>query len=173
MAELFLKNESCEFFHAVSSKAKERTLSDAILAINDHAIGSEALGYTIYDTSARYRDFGIDRDFFAKNYIAILFALKHAGTFRSYTTLIKSALGERTKVSFTIPQPGVLNVEIKQEVFGVGLVNQDDEGVVITQDANSLGLSASTATDPRTFSQTRLILNILVPAGIYTTFTFT
>ncbi len=182
MYELMRVNDPSKMFAEVYRKAKQKSLGLHIQQAYENIIGSEGLGEAIYDSDTSYADFGIERQFFVKNYAAIFEAVSIAGTFESYIILIKSALGADTSVTFESKAAGTLNIKIKQQSAGMGINLQPESGlgydavgaIVNKVDSSSgkpvnvtFGLSAQVPTNDRTILQVRsLILNILTPADI-------
>lgn len=131
------------------------------------------LGGMIYDSGRAPLSNAIDREIFIQSFAEIFDAFVQVGTAEAYLTVFRKVFGEDVDVTFAVPGPGQLNIDI----IAVGLdlnnfavrsivdnayvlddvVTQDDENIVI-----------STLKGFQSQYELEQMLFEMVPAGIYT-----
>lgn len=199
MTQLFKNNEENRRLFEVVKNAKAQNISlDAVLMYNE-ILGSKALGEVIFDNGLVDFGFDIDRNFFVNNYLAILEAMTKPIVMETHRILIKSLLGENVDVTFEIPKPGHLIVNVIEQTSKFGLKSPDDIGLMAgvinatgkgwaLRNGNGLetrsnagflirgrvnvGVKLSSAITDYTIEQARNVLDNLTTEGVFTEFNF-
>lgn len=199
MTQLFKNNEENRRLFEVVKNAKAQNISlDAVLMYNE-ILGSKALGEVIFDNGLVDFGFDIDRNFFVNNYLAILDAMTKPIVMETHRILIKSLLGESVEVTFEIPKPGHLIVNIVEQTSEFGLKSPNDIGLMAgvinatgkgwaLRNGNGLearsnagfslrgrvnvGIKLSSAITEYTIEQARNVLENLTTEGVFTEFNF-
>ena len=99
MIQLFRDTEYNHRFDAWIAKVKNLQGAMAYRMF-DEITTSKTFGYYIWDNNLSDLAPFFSRDYFADNFNAIMAALQVAGTFEAYLTIIRSALGASTVVTF-------------------------------------------------------------------------
>lgn len=175
MAQLFKDDAENKLFYSIMQKAKDRILIQDLILMNKDIIGSKALGYVLYDSNVLDVGFEIDREFFATHYVSIFEAMAANGVRESWITLIKALLGEKTEITFEIPNPGHLRINIKEDTENstYGLAFEDHDHVVgaLAKTAGSqVGIKMRSVGSNYTINQARNVLENLVVDGVFTEF---
>lgn len=79
------------------------------------------LGALIYDLKKSPLSNAINREIFREAFKEIFNGFKNAGTFESYIDIFTKIFGDTVAITFTVPAPGKLNIDIVAE----GVVNYD------------------------------------------------
>ena len=143
----------------------------------ENAYTAYGLGAALWDENLTPLSNAIDRDIFMQSFSAIFDAFVVAGSAESYLTVFRKIFGEDVEVTFTVPAPGKLTMDILAQ--GVELTNfvareiANDNYVfanVITQDGldNIVFQSIKGFTSQYELEQ---MLTEMVPAGIVPTIT--
>lgn len=167
-------------------KFREDEFSDAMLTVSsplwraqqantwrlqDEFAESVFFGEFLWDNNlfdlARY----FSREYWSKNFRAILAAIRVAGTFESYLVVLYSAIGSDAVITFEFPGPAHLRINVNP---GSGLVpwealTFDGELVVIEAMHNGTlePLELAPSISPLTVSETIKLIDHLTPNGIY------
>jgi hypothetical protein len=165
--KLIYDDESNRFFADVYQKAKNSVSGKALVGMDSQVIGSKILGDTLESTDLVQLGFTLQPDFFSRHYQDIFAALKSAGTFESYVTLIRALLGEKTEVTFEIPKAGHLKINVIEEVELRGLMTKQNDGGGMIDDTQPRGVLIATATSHWAIQQILLALQNLQPNGIF------
>lgn len=113
MTQLFRDTEFNVKFDAWVSRNKN--LQSAMAwRFSDEITTSKMYGEFIWDNDLSDIAPFFSREYFANNFPAIIAAFEVAGTFESYLTIIRSALGDSTAVTFSSPNPSHLIIGIAQ-----------------------------------------------------------
>lgn len=199
MTQLFKNNEENRRLFEVVKNAKAQNISlDAVLMYGE-IVGSRALGEVIFDNGLVDFGFDIDRDFFVNNYLAILEVMTKPIVMKTHRILIKSLLGETVEVTFEIPKPGHLIVNVIEQTSEFGLESPDSIGLMagvinatgkgwalrngngIETRSNvgfslrgrvNVGIKLSSAITEYTIEQARNVLENLTTEGVFTEFNF-
>lgn len=199
MTQLFKNNDDNEKFHQIWKKVKTDLTASELLKMKGEIIGSKALGYALFDIGVFDVGFELDREFFAENYLVILEALSRPITFDSYIIIIKALLGENVSVSFSVPSPGHLIINITETALEFGLTDSDGAGVLATLIGNlgagwatqhgtgietlqgtgitfrkfsDYGILVNSVISPYTLEQARVVLESLITSGVFTEYNF-
>ncbi|UKA23395.1 hypothetical protein IHC92_20805 [Photobacterium damselae subsp. damselae] len=174
MTQLFKDDAENKLFYSIMQKAKDRILIQDLILMNKDIIGSKALGYVLYDSNVLDVGFEIDREFFATHYVSIFEAMAANGVRESWITLIKALLGEKTEITFEIPNPGHLRINIKEDIENstYGLVFETDKPIgALAQTAGlNSGIIMRTVGSNYTINQARNVLENLAVDGVFTEF---
>lgn len=111
MVQLFRCNEFSERFDRWTGTVKDFQAA-MFLRMKDELPSSVTFGYFVWDNNLSDLVPFFTRDYFAQNFEAILEAFKIAGTFEAYLIVIRSALGQDTVVTFDVPSPSHLIINI-------------------------------------------------------------
>ncbi|MGL1339038.1 Ig-like domain-containing protein [Vibrio parahaemolyticus] len=171
MTQLFRNDEACEFFYNITLTAKQRVIIDELVQMNSEMVGSKPFGYLLYDNNTFPVLTGLNRDFFAENYMAILQAMQTAGTYDSYTLVIEQVVGNGVGIEYSSPRPrhlviNIYNVESYQSRLitpsNLWLVTPSNFGLLVPQPVSEFKLAQLTK-----------ILEVLAnPSGTYLEITF-
>ncbi len=199
MTQLFKNNEENRRLFEVVKNAKAQNISLGAVLMYNEIVGSKVLGEVIFDNGLVDFGFDIDRDFFVNNYLAILEAMTKPIVMETHRILIKSLLGESVEVTFEIPKPGHLIVNIIEQISEFGLKSPDGIGLMVGATApngkgwvlrsgNGLetrsntgfsfrgrvnfGIKLSSAITEYTIEQARNVLENLTTEGVFTEFNF-
>ncbi len=140
------------------------------------ALTCASLGEIIYQDSRSPLSNAIDEDVFIQSFYIVFDAFVSGGSFESYLTVFRNIFGDDVAVTFTVPGPGQLNIDI--EATGVeltdfiartlsGFTYTYDE--VVTRDLDNI--SFRTVKGFITQYELEQMLFEMVPAGIYTEIT--
>ncbi len=139
------------------------------------------LGDLLHDVARSPLANAIRLDVFRNCFNTVYEAFRSAGTFESYLIVFSKIFGEGVEVLFTVPAPGKLNIDItasELELFNFvarhisenaylfdNVVYEDDDGIdnIIFQTIKGF----------HSEYELQLMLNEMVPAGIYTQITLT
>ncbi|EMF8837631.1 Ig-like domain-containing protein [Vibrio parahaemolyticus] len=171
MTQLFRNDEACEFFYNITLTAKQRVIINELVQMNSEMVGSKPFGYLLYDNNTFPVLTGLNRDFFAENYMAILQAMQTAGTYDSYTLVIEQVVGNGVGIQYSSPRPrhlviNIYNVESYQSRLitpsNLWLVTPSNFGLLVPQPVSEFKLAQLTK-----------ILEVLAnPSGTYLEITF-
>lgn len=136
----------------------------------------DKLGEIIWDSKRAPLTNAMKREIFSTSFEGIVDAFISAGTFESYLTVFRKIFGEDVEVTFTVPAPGKLNIDIvasgveisdfiareiiEDEYQYFDVVTQDDEEIVFQ--------TVKSFTSQYELEQ---MLYEMVPGGIYTEIT--
>jgi len=142
----------------------------------DDAFACFLLGELLYDEGRAPLSNAIPRDIFRESFSVVFDAFVVAGSFESYLTVFRKIFGDDVDVTFTVPGPGKLNIDIVAE----GVVESNFVARRIENNAYVLDEILDDESDNIVFqtikgfqSQYELeqMLFEMVPAGIYTEIT--
>lgn len=166
MSELFKNDEMNQLFYGITLTAKQESMINELVKMNQEVIGSKEFGYILYDNGTFPVITNIDREFFAENYMVILTAMSQAGVYDSYTFLIKQVLGPGVEINYKTPTPRHLNINIANLEQTEAKI-MTDTGLWLTASTN-LGLIATQSNSEFTINQLKKVLEILAnPSGTY------
>lgn len=135
------------------------------------------LGELIYDNELSPLANAIPRDIFRESFAAIYESFRFAGSFESYIEVFKKVFGDDVDVTFTVPAPGKLEIDII--ATGIEVTNfvvrriENNTFVLyqlITQDgADNIVLQSIKGLESQ--YELEQMLFEMVPAGVYTVIT--
>lgn len=157
-------------------------ISDVISAAKDDffddAFGCFVLGELLYDTNRAPLANAIPRNIFRETFESVFDSFVEAGTFESYLSVFRKVFGDDVEVTFTVPAPGKLQIEIVAAGFELSnfVANRivDNEYVfdnVVDDDGNQIVFE--TVKGFQTQYELEQMLFEMVPDGIYTEITLT
>lgn len=145
----------------------------------DEAFSTFALGEIIWDSGRSPLANAISRNIFRESFEAIFDSFLIAGTFESYLLVFRKIFGDDVDVTFTIPAPGKLNIDIiaagveisdfiareivDNEYLFYDVVDIEEDDEIVFQTVK--GIESEYELNQMLFE--------LVPAGIYTEITLT
>ncbi len=140
------------------------------------ALTAGPLGALIYDDNRAPLANAIDKDVFTQSFSIVFDAFVSGGSFESYLTVFRNVFGDDVEVTFTVPGPGQLEIDIV--ATGVELshfVARTLSGSVYTFDdvvtTDGDNISFRTVKGFITQYELEQMLFEMVPAGIYTQIT--
>lgn len=177
MAQYF-KGDATELKYYNSGAPLLDVLSSEKDAFFENAYDCFVLGEVLYDNSLAPLANAIPREIFRTSFSTVFEAFLVAGSFESYITVFKNIFGEDVEITFTVPGPGQLNIDIvaagvAQSPFIARYIQSnayffdnvvDDEGDQIVFQT-ILGFESQYELEQMLFE--------MVPAGIYTEITLT
>ncbi|KIP71411.1 hypothetical protein SN11_16875 [Vibrio harveyi] len=171
MTQLFRSDEASEFFYGITLEAKQRVIVDELIKMNSEIVGSKSFGYLLYDNNTFPVLTGLDRDFFAENYMGILKAMQTAGTYDSYILVIEQVVGDGVGIEFSVPKPRALVINIfNVDSYLTRLVTPSNKWLITP---SNLGLLVPKPISNFALAQLTKILKILAnPTGTYLDITF-
>ena len=174
----FFKGDEQEQRFAAVGEAITTQLSAQRSDFTTGAYTAFPLGELLYDTGRAPLANAIPREIFREAFYTIFESFLSAGTFESYLTVFRNIFGEAVEVTFTVPAPGKLEIDIvaagielydivARQIVGDELVIYeiiDDEGDNIAAQAVK-GFESQYELEQMLFE--------MVPAGIYTQISLT
>lgn len=132
------------------------------------------LGGVIYDLKKSPLSNAIKRETFREAFAEIFSAFKNSGTFESYINIFTKIFGETVAITFTVPGPGQLNIDIVADgvlLYDFGARTIVDNAYVFDEVVDRVADNIAFQTVKGFTSQYELetMLFELVPGGIYTT----
>lgn len=152
------------------------TLSDDKGDFYDGAYDCFSLGDMIYDGEFTPLANAINREIFRELFATLYESFRFAGSFESYLTVFKAIFGDDVDVSFTVPAPGKLEIDIIasgiQEFQLVARRVEDNAYIfdhVVDQDGNNIAIGRIKGFQSQ--YELEQMLFEMVPDGIFTTIT--
>ena len=163
--ELFRQSQRSLFINDWFLRVKSKQ-SRALWQLFDDLLISKQFSMHVYDKNLSDLAAFFTKSFFTNNFGSVLYCLEHAGTFESYIILIKSALGEDSKIEFESTKKGSLTIKIKMptELKKIGAFNAGKMKALEIAD-NAL-FCASHISSLLTISETEALIKLLTPIGI-------
>lgn len=162
-----------------------RSANPALLALEngkddffDGAYSCFKLGEVLYDGGFSPLANAIPRDIFRESFSVVYDAFVEAGSFESYLTVFRNIFGPDVEVTFTVPAPGKLQIDI----VAAGLATYDFTVRTIVDDAYVRDTIVDDVGDTLIFRSIKgfetqyeleQMLFEMVPGGIYTEITLT
>ena len=144
----------------------------------DNAYNCKPLGEFLFDEDRAPLANAIDRDVFIDAYDEIFDSFLVAGSFESYIAIFKRIFGDDVDVQFTVPGPGLLNIDIQATGFETHLFKADsivDNAYVYDQMVDDVGdnLVFDNVKGFQTEYEVQQMLYEFVPSGIFAEITLT
>ncbi len=174
----FFKSDDIEKqFYGSGKPAFQQAITQKDLFFND-AYGTFPLGDLLHDTKRAPLTNAIVKQIFRESFAEIIQAFIESGNFESYLTVFRKIFGDDVEVTFTIPDPGKLNIdivaqgielsdllarEISDETYEFFELTDDEETNILVQGIK--GFESQYEVEQMLFE--------LVPAGIFTAITLT
>ena len=144
----------------------------------DEAYTCFVLGEILYDSNRAPLANAIPRDIFRESFATIFDYFIEAGSFESYLSVFRNVFGEDVEVTFTVPGPGRLEIDIVATGlavyrFKVRQIENDAFAFynIKTRDGDLMAFRAVKGFE--TQEELEQMLFEMVPAGIYTEVTLT
>lgn len=112
--ELFRFTPEAQKFAETWHLAKAKSSGFDLQSMNDEMYSSKILGDMLYGANATDFSLRFDKEFFSDNFNNIIDAHESLGMFNTYDYLIKGALGQKTEVTFEVPKPGHLIINVAE-----------------------------------------------------------
>lgn len=136
------------------------------------------LGQILYDSGRAPLANAIPREIFRESFAAIFGSFLEAGSFETYLDVFRNIFGDDVEVTFTVPAPGKLNIDIVAAglaIFDlVGRTIQDNSYIIdeiVDYDGNNV--VGQSIKGFETQYELEQMLFEMVPAGIYTQISLT
>lgn len=178
MGQQYFKGDDQELKFFAAGNPIATNLSAQLDQFFDGAYASFVLGELLYDTGRSPLANAIPREIFRESFAKIFDSFLLAGSFESYLTVFRNIFGEDVDVTFTVPAPGKLNIDI----VAAGTALYDFIARIIVENEYQFDTIIDDEDDTIVFqaikgfeSQYELeqMLFEMVPAGIYTEITLT
>lgn len=111
MAQYF-KGDAQEIKYYESGRPIAELLSSNKDEFFDEAYACFVLGELLYDKNYAPLSNAIPRDIFREGFAALFDSFLTAGSFESYLSVFQSVFGDDVDVTFTVPAPGKLEIDI-------------------------------------------------------------
>lgn len=108
----FFKGDATEQKYFDSGKTIIDQLSVQKTDFFDDAYACFILGELLYDNDRSPLANSISRDIFRESFSTIFDSFLLAGSFESYITVFQNIFGSDVEITFTVPAPGKLNIDI-------------------------------------------------------------
>lgn len=174
----YFKGDELELKIIACAELIANQISDQKTLFFDNAYESYPLGDVIFDTGRSPLSNAIPRTIFRESFNTIFQSFTVAGSFESYMTVFTKIFGDTVEVTFTVPNPGELNIDIVAD----GVLISDFVARYISGDSYVFDNVVDDEDDQIVFqtvkgfeSQYELeqMLKEMVPAGIFTEITLT
>lgn len=177
MAQYF-KGDATELKYYESTTEITQTLGVELTEFFDEAYACFILGELIWDNELSPLSTAIPRDIFRESFSAIFDSFLFTGSFESYMTVFRSIFGEDVEVTFTVPAPGKLNIDIVAlnvvlYDFVARYIN-DDEYIldeIIDDEGDNIAFQSIKGFESQ-YELERMLFE-MVPVGIFTEITLT
>lgn len=152
-----------------------------ILALNEYwenVYSCQPLGEFLYDSNRVPLVNAIRREIFITSFKEIFESWEFTGTFESYILVFNKIFGVDVVVDFTVPGPGLLEIDITTSGFQLfeAIWREIVDNAYVTDhivDENGDNILFSTVQGFETQQEAEVMLFTMVPNGIFTTVTLT
>lgn len=174
----FFKGDATEQKYYLSGLPISEQLSAQKSLFFDDAYACFVLGELLYDNDYAPLARAIPREIFRESFATVFDAFLTAGSFESYLTVFRNIFGDDVEVTFTVPAPGKLNIDIVAAGFQLSdfiareivanayvfdeIIDDEDDNIVF-----------QTVKGFESQYELQQMLFEMVPAGIYTEITLT
>lgn len=177
MVQLF-KGDDTERKYYESGRTITEVLSGQKTEFFDQAYGCFVLGELLYDNNLSPLANAIPREIFRESFETIFNSFLTAGTFESYLTVFKNVFGDSVEVTFTVPAPGKLEIDIVAtglEIYGMTVREIIDDAyeyfTLVDDEGGRIVLQAVKGFESQ--YELEQMLFEMVPAGIFTQISLT
>ena len=174
----FFKGDSEELKYYESGRTILESLSSQKTEFFDECYGCFVLGELLYDNNFAPLANAIPRDIFRQSFATLFESFLAAGSFESYITVFQNVFGNDVEITFTVPAPGKLNIDIVAaglETYGMTIREIIDDAyeyfTLIDDEGDRIVLQAVKGFESQ--YELEQMLFEMVPAGIYTEITLT
>ena len=168
--ELFINDEIHRAVHDIALTVKEQTELDELVIWISDAYKNHQLGQMLHESNSFELGAYLKEAFIREKYDLVVEAFAHLGTYEAYILLLKATFGEDITIVFTNPSAGVLNVTVDNYgVDGDNLTTQVPDNLTTQVPENLVTRKIDSLLSPK---EMELLLQQMVPEGIFATFTF-
>jgi hypothetical protein len=174
----FFKGDSTELKYYESGRTILETLSGQKSEFFTECYGCFVLGELLYDNNYAPLANAIPRDIFRESFAILFESFLAAGSFESYITVFQNIFGADVEITFTVPAPGKLNIDIVAsglETYGMTIREIIDDAyeyfTLVDDEGDRIVLQAVKGFESQ--YELEQMLFEMVPAGIYTEITLT
>ncbi len=174
----FFKGDDTERKYYESGRSIAVNLSAQKSNFFDEAYGCFVLGELLYDNNYSPLSNAIPREIFRESFETIFNSFLIAGSFEAYLTVFRNIFGDAVDVTFTVPAPGKLNIDIVATglaIYGTIVREIVDDAyeyfTLIDDEGDRIVLQAVKGFESQ--YELEQMLKEMVPAGIYTQITLT
>lgn len=174
----FFKGDATEKKYYQSGQPISDQLSGQKSLFYDDAYACFVLGELLYDNDYAPLARAIPRDIFRESFSVVFEAFLVAGSFESYLTVFRHIFGDDVEVTFTVPDPGKLQIDIVAVGFQLSEFTTryiQNNSYVFDQIIDDEGdnIVFSTIKGFESEYELKQMLFEMVPDGIYTEITLT
>lgn len=174
----FFKGDATELKYFNSGRTILELLSAQKTEFYNECYGCFVLGELLYDNDYAPLSNAIPREIFRESFATLFESFLTAGSFESYLTVFKNIFGDDVEVTFTVPAPGKLNIDIVAtglQTYGLTVREIIDDAyqyfTLIDDVGDRIVLQAVKGFESQ--YELEQMLFEMVPAGIYTEITLT
>lgn len=169
----FFKRDSEELKYYETGRTILESLSDQKTTFFNECYGCFVLGELLYDNNFAPLANAIPRAIFRESFATIFESFISAGSFESYITVFKNIFGDAVEVTFTVPSPGKLNIDIVAaglEIYGMTIRQITGDAyeyfTLVDDEGDRIVLQAVKGFESQ--YELEQMLFEMVPAGIFT-----
>lgn len=174
----FFKGDPTELKYFNSGRTVLELLSAQKTEFYNECYGCFVLGELLYDNDYAPLSNAIPREIFRESFATLFESFLQAGSFESYLTVFKNIFGDNVEVTFTVPAPGKLNIDIVAtglQTYGLTVREIIDDAydyfTLVDDVGDRIVLQAVKGFESQ--YELEQMLFEMVPAGIYTEITLT
>lgn len=169
----FFKGDATERKYYESGRTIAEVLSGQKTEFFNEAYGCFVLGELLYDNDFSPLANAIPREIFRESFATIFEAFLQAGSFESYLIVFRNIFGADVDVTFTVPAPGKLNIDIVATglaIYGMTIREIADNAyeffTLVDDEGDRIVLQAVKGFESQ--YELEQMLFEMVPSGIYT-----
>lgn len=174
----YFKGDEIELKYAAAGTPIADLLSENKSAFFDDAYACFILGELIYDTDRAPLARAIPREIFRESFSTIFNSFLTAGSFESYITVFKNIFGDDVEITFGVPAPGKLTIDIVAAGFQLSdaIVRQIEDNLyvnyeLVTDESDNIAFQTIKGFESQ--YELEQMLFEMVPDGIYTEISLT
>lgn len=174
----FFKGDSEELKYYESGRTILETLSGQKDEFFTECYGCFVLSELLYDNNYAPLANAIPRDIFRESFATLFESFLAAGSFEGYLAVFRNIFGPSVEVTFTVPAPGKLNIDIVAsglETYGMSVREIVDNAyeyfTLVDDEGDRIVLQAVKGFESQ--YELEQMLFEMVPDGIYTEITLT
>jgi len=174
----FFKGDDTERKYYESARFIAQLLSTQKSEFFEQAYGCFVLGELLYDNDYAPLSNAIPREIFRESFETIFNSFLVAGTFEAYLTVFKNIFGDDVDVTFTVPAPGKLQIDIVATglaIYGMTvreIVDDNYEYFTLVDDVGDRIVLQAVKGFESQYELEQMLFE-MVPAGIYTEISLT
>lgn len=174
----FFKGDATELKYYESARPILQTLSSQKNDFFNEGYGCFVLGELLYDNDYAPLSNAIPREIFRESFAALFESFLLAGSFESYLSVFKQIFGDSVEVTFTVPAPGKLLIDIVAtglEIYGTTvreIIENDYQYFTLVDDEGDRIVLQEVKGFESQYELEQMLFE-MVPAGIYTEITLT